>query len=46
MLAHDTLPAWFPQQAGAYLEYVRDPSRFRDSASIHIDSEGLEVTLV
>lgn len=46
IIAHDTLPQWFVQQAGAYLDYVRDSHRFAASASVAIDDQGLEVTRV
>lgn len=45
VLAHDTLPAWFPRTAGAYLDFVRDSANFRLSVSLEPDTEGLEVSV-
>jgi predicted O-methyltransferase YrrM len=44
VIAHDTIPAWFPKQAQAYLDAVRDPRRFRASAEVRIDEQGVEIT--
>ncbi|MGQ9524283.1 MAG: O-methyltransferase [Armatimonadota bacterium] len=45
VLAHDTVPRWFVESAGAYLEFVRDPDHFRASVSLEPDTEGLEVSV-
>ena len=44
VVAHDTIPDWFPKQAQHYLDAVRDPHRFRFSAEVRIDEQGIEVT--
>ena len=44
VIAHDTIPDWFPRQAQHYLDAVRDPTRFRLSAEVRIDEQGIEVT--
>jgi len=45
VLAHDTLPQWFVETAGAYLDFVRDSNHFRASVSLEPDTEGLEVSV-
>jgi len=45
VLAHDTVPEWFPRTAGKYLEFVRDPAHFAASVSLEPDTEGLEVSV-
>jgi len=45
VVAHDTLPAWFVKDAGAYLDFVRDTAHFRMSASLEPDDLGLEVSV-
>jgi len=44
ILAHDTIIPGFLEQAHEYLDFVRDKSNFRESVSVEIDEEGIEVT--
>jgi len=45
VIAHDTLPEWFAQNAGEYLDFVRDPAHFRESVSVEPDRVGIEVSV-
>ncbi|MCC7493435.1 MAG: hypothetical protein IT204_13860 [Fimbriimonadaceae bacterium] len=44
ILAHDTLPGWFAEQAGEYFELVRESGRFKQSVDVRIDEQGIEIT--
>lgn len=45
VIGHDTLPEWFVNQAGDYLNFARDKAHFQDSVSIAPDSEGIELSV-
>ena len=45
VMAHDNLDWSFSEEMRAYLAYVRDGSRFRESISFEIDSCGLELSI-
>ena len=44
IVAHDTVPAWFPKAAPCFFELCRDKSKFRASVEVRADEQGIEVT--
>lgn len=45
VIGHDTIPEWFINQAGDYLNFVRDKTHFQDSVSMEPDKEGIELSV-
>ncbi len=44
IVAHDTVPEWFPRSAPCYFALCRDRRRFRASVEVRADEQGIEVT--